>query len=175
MKSNYLFSQILLPCSLINQVALAAPFISEKLQRQFCVKLSSVEPLDISNPVVLLWLSPAVSTSIVVHSVLMGPQYKSGVCFHLPKKGFLHGLVATGLSELIRGESVAGNGQGSQFFPPLHCSLRKRQEEGAPFLGLWFYFCTLGTLSSSSGLHSWCSRGYSFIFWAVKGAQFILS
>lgn len=85
---------------------------------------------------VLLLLSPAVPASTAVHSVLMGPQYKSGVCFHLPKKGFLHGLVATELPELIRGESVAGNGQGSKFFPPLHSSLRKRQEEGALFLGL---------------------------------------
>lgn len=99
----------------------------------------------------------------------MGPQYKPGVCL-LPKKGFLHGLVATGLPELIRGENVAGNGQGSKFFPPLHLSLRKRQEEGALFLGLRFY-----SLSSSGGLCSWYSNGHSFIFWAEKGAQFFLS
>lgn len=71
----------------------------------------------------------------------MGPQYKSDVCFRLlPKKGFLHGLVATGLPELIRGENVAGNGQGSQIFPPLHLSLRKRQEEGALISGAEILF-----------------------------------
>lgn len=87
----------------------------------------------------------------------MGPQHRSGVCFDLlPRKGFLQGLVATGLPELTREKSVAGNGQGSQFFPPLHHDLRKGKRRVPYFWGCDFSFYSLSALSSSGGLPISC-------------------
>lgn len=80
-----------------------------------------------------------VPAAIAVQSVFMGPQYKPGVCL-LPRKGFLCGLVATGLPELIRGENVAGNGQGSKFFPPLLLSLEEEARGGCPVSGAEILF-----------------------------------
>lgn len=52
--------------------------------------------------------------------------------------------MAAGLPELMRGKSVAGNEEGTCFFPPLPHSLKKRQGGGWPFLGGAVIMCVCG-------------------------------
>lgn len=113
---------------------------------------------------------PGVPASLAVHSVLMGPQYKSGVFPSAAHKGRPKGLVATGLSELVRVWLRMSKEVNSSL--PYTLVWGKGKRRVPCFWGCDFY--SLSALSSSGGLHSLCSYGHS-VFWAEKGAQFILS
>lgn len=92
-----------------------------------------------------------------------------------PKKVFCKNLWPQDCLSCWEGKVWVGMGKEVNSPLPYTIAWGKGKRKVPCFWGCDFYDYSLSTFSSSGGLHSWCSCGHCFTFWAEEGAQFILS